>query len=104
MDRAGQTLLRDGVGDIRWLEIGLRETSTRVCRKLPEGLLTLPGLHIPEDERREGERCVGNVKRTIHTFFGDIEIKRNGYKTAEADAGRFPLDETLRLLMAIPRR
>ena len=98
MDRAGQTLLHDGVGDIRWLEIGLRETSIRTCRNLLEGLLTLPGLCIPEDERQEGERCVGNVKRTIHTLFGDIEIKRNWYKTAEADAGRFPLDETLRLI------
>ena len=98
MERAGQTLLQDGVGDIRWLEIGLRETSLRACRGMLEGLLTMPGLRIPGDECRTGERKVRNVRRTIHTLFGEIEVKRNWYKVPEASSGRFPLDETLRLV------
>jgi hypothetical protein len=98
VERAGQTLLRDGVGDIRWLETGLRETSLRACRAMLEGLLTMPGLRIPGDECRKGERRVGKVPRTIHTLFGEIAVKRNWYKAAEDDSGRFPLDETLRLI------
>ena len=90
--------MRDGIGDIRWLETGLRETSTRACRNILEGLLSTPGLRIPGDERQEGERRVSGVARTIHTLFGEIEIKRNWYKAEENESGRFPLDETLRLI------
>lgn len=95
---AGQSLLREGVGDITWLEIGLREASTEACRKVVQGLLSMPGLHIPGDERRDGERRVGDVPRMLHTLFGDIPIRRNWYKDPQAGAGRFPLDEALRLV------
>jgi hypothetical protein len=90
--------LRDGIGDIRWLETGLRETSTRACRNILEGLLSTPGLRISGDEHQEGKRRVSGVARTIHTLFGEIEIKRNWYKEEENESGRFPLDETLRLI------
>jgi hypothetical protein len=70
----------------------------RACRGMIEGLLTMPGLRIPGDARRPRERCVGNVPRTIHTLFGDIAVERNWYKAADADSGRFPLDDALRLI------
>ncbi|OGV60892.1 MAG: hypothetical protein A2498_08095 [Lentisphaerae bacterium RIFOXYC12_FULL_60_16] len=76
----------------------MRATSIHACRNILEGLLTLPGLHIPGDACRQGERRVGDVPRTIHTLFGDIAVKRNWYKAADGDSGRFPLDETLRLI------
>ena len=98
VDRAGQCLLREGLGDIRWLETGLRETSTQACRGLIAGLLSMPGLRIPGDACRPGERRVGKVQRTIHTLFGEIAVERNWYKAADADSGRFPLDEALRLI------
>lgn len=98
VEMAGQSLLRGGVGDIRWLETGLRETSTRACRDIVQGLLSLPGLRIPGDERRSGERRVGDVPRTVHTLFGDIELTRNWYKSSQAEGGRFPLDEALGLV------
>lgn len=63
-----------------------------------EGLLSMPGLRIPGDACREGERRVGNVPRTLHTLFGEIAIKRNWYKAPESPSGRFPLDEILRLI------
>jgi len=63
-----------------------------------EGLLAMPGIRISGDACRAGERKVGGVKRIIHTLFGDIQVKRNWYKVPDADAGRFPLDETLRLV------
>ena len=86
------------MGDIRWLETGLRETSHQACRGMIEGLLAMPGLRIPEDACRPAERRVGKVPRTIHTLFGDIAVERNWYKAADADSGRFPLDEALRLI------
>lgn len=98
VEMAGRSLLREGVGDITWLETGLREASTEACRKVVEGLLGMPGLRIPGDERRSGERRVENVPRTLHTLFGDIPIRRNWYKHPEAEDGRFPLDEALRLV------
>jgi hypothetical protein len=91
-------LRRDGLGDIRWLETALREASLRACRGILEGLLAMPGLRVPGDQRRKGERCVANVARTIHTLFGEIQVQRNWYKSMVADAGRFPLDDALHLI------
>jgi hypothetical protein len=86
------------VGDVTWLETGLLDTSTQACRRVVEGLLAIQGLRIPGDERREGERCVGGVKRTLHTRFGDVGVTRNWYKAAGDDEGRYPLDVALGLV------
>jgi hypothetical protein len=91
-------LLRNGLHDIQWLETGLRETSLRACRGMLQGLLSLPGLRIPADACRPGERRLSHVPRTIHTLFGDIAVERNWYKANDADDGRFPLDKALRLI------
>ena len=53
VETAGETLAHDGVGDIRWLEAGLQEASNQACRGVIEGLLAMPGLRVPGDERRE---------------------------------------------------
>lgn len=85
------------MGDITWLETGLRDATNRACRAVVEGLLAMPGLRVPGDERRNDERCVGGVARTIHTLFGDVAVTRNWYKAPDAD-GRFPLDRALGLV------
>ena len=97
VETAGERLLCDGAGDIAWLETGLREASNQACRGVVEGLLAMPGLRVPGDTRREGERCVGGVPRSIHTLFGDVAVTRNWYKASGTD-GRFPLDEALGLV------
>ena len=97
VETAGDTLLRDGIGDIRWLETGLREASNKACRDVVEGLLAMPGLRVPGDQRREAERCVTGVQRTIHTLFGQVPISRNWYKATGTD-GRFPMDVALGLV------
>ncbi len=97
METAGDTLLRDGMGDITWLETGLRDASDKACRGVVEGLLAMPGLRVPGDERHEGERRVGGVERTIHTRFGDVVATRNWYK-APGEDGRFPMDVALGLV------
>ena len=85
------------MGDMTWLETGLREASGKACRDVVEGLLAMPGLRIPGDKRREGERCVGGVKRNIHTLFGEVAVTRNWYKAVGVE-GRFPMDMALGLI------
>lgn len=85
------------MGDMTWLETGLRDASDKACRGVVEGLLAMPGLRIPGDERGQGERVVSGVKRAIHTRFGDVAVTRNWYKAPDTD-GRFPMDVALGLV------
>lgn len=97
METAGDALKNNGIGDITWLEKGLRECSNNACLEIITGLLGIPGLKVPGDERLAGERKLSGVSRTLHTIFGDASISRNWYKPDDAD-GRFPLDEALGLV------
>ena len=97
VETAGAALRRNGIGDITWLEKGLRECSNKACLEIVLGLLATPGLKVCGDERRAGERKVGQVSRTLRTIFGDGSISRNWYKSPAGD-GRFPLDEVLGLV------
>lgn len=86
------------LGDITWLEHGLRETSQGMCRDVLRWLLALPGLQVPGDSAAPGERRIPAQERTIHTLFGDIPVVRNYYHRPAAGHGRFPLDEALGLI------
>jgi len=97
VETAGDALRQNGVGDISWLETGLREASDKACRGVVEGLLAMPGLRIPGDERQTDERRVSGVQRTIHTRFGEVSVTRNWYKAPDQE-GRFPLDQALGLV------
>ena len=97
METAGDALRQKGIGDITWLEKGLRECSNKACLAIVLGLLATPGLKVSGDERLEGERKVSGVSRTLHTIFGDGPVLRNWYKPEDGD-GRFPLDEALGLV------
>jgi len=97
VETAGDALRQNGIGDITWLEKGLRECSNQACLEIILGLLATPGLKVSGDERRKGERKVRGVSRTLHTIFGDGPISRNWYKPGDGD-GRFPLDEALGLV------
>jgi hypothetical protein len=94
---AAQTLVRDGLGDLTWLETGLREATDQACRTIVEGLLAMEDLRIPEDKPREGERRLNDVPRTLRTLFGDVPVQRTWYK-AKSQEGRFPMDRALGLV------
>lgn len=98
VETAGEKLLGNGLGDITWLERGLRDASNHACRDVVQGLLAMPGLRIPGDERREGERRIGGVERVIYTRFGEVKVQRNWYKAPQDEGGRFPLDLALGLI------
>jgi hypothetical protein len=97
VETAGEAFKRNGIGDITWLEKGLRECSNKACLEIILGLLSTHGLNVSGDERLKGERKVSGVSRTLHTIFGDGPISRNWYKPADGE-GRFPLDEALGLV------
>jgi hypothetical protein len=97
VETAGDALKHKGIGDITWLEKGLRDCSNNACLEIIKGLLGTPGLKVPGDERLDDERKVSGVIRTLHTIFGDTPISRNWYKPAEGES-RFPLDRALGLV------
>ena len=98
MDTAAETLQSRDLGDITWLEHRLRDSSQGMCRDVLQWLLALPGLRVPEDSSKPGERRVTNQTRTVHTLFGDINVARNYYHRPADGSGRFPLDDALGLI------
>ncbi len=98
MDAAADTLQAKDLGDITWLEHGLREASQGACRDVLRWLLALPGLQVPGDQPRSGERCIGRQQRMAHSLFGKIPLVRNYYHHPASGQGRFPLDEALGLI------
>jgi hypothetical protein len=97
VETAGQVFADQGVGDIRWLEDGLRTCANQGCLQILLGLLNSPSLRVPGDTCRQGERKVARVRRTLHTLFGEGEVFRSWYKHP-GEEGRFPLDEALGLI------
>lgn len=69
-----------------------------MCCAILQWLLQLPGLQVPEDAAKPGERSIANQSRRIHTLFGQIEIRRTYYYHAIEHRGRFPLDEAIGLI------
>jgi len=98
VDAAAETLQAKDLGPITGLERGLRETSQGMCRDVLRWLLALPGLRVPDDDTRLGERCIPDQARTAHTLFGDIPVVRNYYHRPADGSGRFPLDDALGLI------
>ena len=98
MDAAAETLERKDLGEVTWLEQGLREASQGMCRDVLRWLLALPGLRVPGDRAEPGERRVAAQERTVRTLFGEVRVSRNYYHSPEVGTGRFPLDEALGLV------
>ena len=86
------------LGDITWLEHGLRKTSQGMCRDILRWLLALPGLRVPGDGAQPGERRVGGQERMVHSLFGELPLVRNYYHHPAEGRGRFPMDEALGLI------
>jgi len=97
VETAGHVFQDQGVGDIRWLEDGLRSCANQGCLQILLGLLNHAARRVPGDTCREGERKLSGVPRTLHTLFGAGEISRSWYKSPLGE-GRFPLDDALGLI------
>jgi hypothetical protein len=98
VEAASESLQSKELGDITWLEHGLRETSQGMCRDVLQWLLALPGLRVPGDRPQPGERRVSDQARSVHTLFGDLPVLRTYYHRPADGTGRFPMDEALGLI------
>ncbi len=98
VDTAAATLQAKELGDVTWLEHGLRESAQGMCRDVLQWLLALPDLRIPGDTPKTGERRLGGQQRIAHSLFGDIPLVRNYYHHPQSGQGRFPLDDALGLI------
>ena len=86
---------------MRWLEEGLRVALQMDGRALLEGLLSDPGLSVPEDEPRPGEKTFQGRERTVQSLFGPLTLRRRYYydeSKAPGACGRCPLDKALGLM------
>ena len=94
---ARQRLATEGWNASDWVETGLRTALLHDGRRLLENLFNDPGLPLPGDASRPGEKCTPAVERDIETLFGPLILRRNYYHAAATGQGRYPLDEALKL-------
>jgi len=93
-----QSLASQGVANLEAVELGLREALFKDGRRLLEALYNQPGLRVPDNAGRPGEKCHPARPKDIHTLFGTIRVGRNYFYNPAANAGRFPLDQALGLV------
>jgi hypothetical protein len=80
------------------VELGLREALFKDGCKLLEKLYSQPGLNVPDNASKTGEKCHAQRTKPIHTLFGPIAVCRNYFYQPATHTGRFPLDEALGLV------
>jgi Uncharacterised protein family (UPF0236) len=85
------------VRNLEAVELGLREAIFRDLCQVLEELLNDPGLPVPEDSGRPGEKCHADRSKEMLTLFGPVPLSRNYYHAAAEQAGRVPLDRALGL-------
>jgi len=88
---------RDGIGNIEWVETGLKAALFADARVLLSELLSDPEPGIDGDEKRPGEKRGGARERTILSVFGEVGLRRNYYYDPARKTGRYPMDEALGL-------
>jgi hypothetical protein len=86
------------VGNLEAVELGLREALFKDARHLLQELYRQPGLRVPDDASRPGEKCHPDRAKTVQTLFGSIELRRAYFYHAETGMGRAPLDQALGLV------
>jgi hypothetical protein len=80
------------------VELGLREALFKDGRALLEQLYAQPGLSIPGDASRPGEKCHAGRSKEVLTLFGPVGLRRNYYFDPPSGQGRVPLDAALGLI------
>jgi len=86
------------VQNLEAVELGLRAAMNRDLCGVLEQLLNDPGLVVPQDQSRAGEKCHRGRGKDMETIFGSVPLWRNYYHGAGAEGGRVPLDQALGLL------
>lgn len=93
-----ENFVRQGVGNLEAIELGLREALLKDGRRLLEQLLNQAQEHLADNASRPGEKChLDRVKRG-RTIFGPVDLRRRYFYNSLAHRGRAPLDEALGLV------
>lgn len=95
-----QDLARHGVGNLEAVELGLREALFKDGRALLEQLYNQPGLRVPDDASRPGEKCHPDRAKDLQTLFGTIRVRRPYFYDPVRQTGRCPLDQALGLIQS----
>ena len=88
---------RDGIGNVEWIEAGLKAALFADACVLLSELLSDPALGIDGDKKRPREKRAGAQERKILSLFGEVNLRRNYYYDPACQTGRYPLDEALGL-------
>jgi Uncharacterised protein family (UPF0236) len=91
-------LASQGVANLEAVELGLREALFKDGCQLLQKLYSQPGLNVPGNASRPGEKCHAERAKDIHTLFGPIAVCRNYFYQPATHTGRFPLDQALGLV------
>lgn len=101
MERAADSVAKDGIGCTSQLEHGLNAAAQTMCRELMEALLTSEAATRDDYERQPGERHGGVHDKTVVTLFGpEGPIPRAYYhaKGGKDGGGHYPWDERMGLV------
>ena len=101
MERAADSVAKDGIGCTSQLEHGLNAAAQTMCRELMEALLTSGAATRDDYERQPGERHGGVHDKTVVTLFGpEGPIPRAYYhaKGGKDGGGHYPWDERMGLV------
>jgi len=92
------SLASQGIANMEAVELGLREALFKDARRVLEELYKQPGLQVPDNASRPGEKCHPDRAKDIHTLFGTIQVCRDYFYQPGKQTGRFPLDQALGLV------
>ncbi len=102
MERAADSVAKDGIGCTSQLEYGLNAAAQTMCRELMESLLTSEAAARNDYERKPGERHGGVHDKSIVTLFGPVGPIPRAYYHAkgggDGGAGHYPWDERMGLV------
>lgn len=102
MERAADSVAKDGIGCTSQLEHGLNAAAQTMCRELMEALLTSEAATRNDYERQHGERHGGVHEKTIIALFGPAGPTPRAYYCAKGgdggNCGHYPWDERMGLV------
>lgn len=90
--------VRQGVGNLEAVELGLREALLKDGRRLLEELLGQAEQSLADNASRWGEKCHPSREKEARTIFGPVQLCRRYFYDAVHHQGRAPLDDALGLI------
>lgn len=94
---ARERLGREGLGNLEWVETGLKAALNADACGLLGKLLADTQIVVEADEKGPGEKRGGVHEKKVVSLFGEVCVRRNYYYDPKAKKGRYPMDAALGL-------